>query len=448
MTFADGLVLVGEFFLCLLGVAFFTGFESAFAAMNKVKLRHKVEQEVYGADFLELLYNNREKFLGFTLVGMTLAFVGGTVVAVEFFRGLKVTGVISARWVEPAAALAVMPLMLMFGELLPRTYARRYADRAVFYFVRPVMVTYAFFYVPLVIFTSGVTRLFMWILGTERSGLELRASKEELRLLVRLGEKEGIVEKDESELIESIFDFQRKTAGESLTPRVDVKALPKTSTVGMVARMIGETGHSRIPIFEEDLDHIVGIVHAYDVLTSNIKADASVESIVKKIASVPASKSLTVLLREFQATRNHMAVVVGEHGETVGLITMEDVLEEVVGEIRDEYDAEESAIVMVSPSVYLVDARVSRSEFEREFSIELPDDSYDTFGGFLLHLWRRIPSRGEEKQYGGLSISIVKADAHRVHQARVIELPTKKKSISEPPEGDSEKNLTKNADEA
>ena len=397
MTLAGAFVLACEFFVCLLGVAFFTGFESSFAAMNKVKLRHKVEQEVYGADFLELLYNNREKFLGFTLVGMTLAFVGGTVIAVEFFRTLVVSGYLDASWVEPAAALTVMPLMLMFGELLPRTFARRNADRAVFFFVRPVMVTYAFFYVPMVIFTSGVTRLFMWLLGTERSGLELRASKEELRLLVRLGEKEGIVEKDESELIESIFDFQRKTAGESLTPRVDMKALPKSSTVGNVARMISETGHSRIPIFDGDLDHIIGIVHAYDVLTADVNAEDSVDSIIKTIPSVPAGKSLTVLLREFQAARNHMAVVVGEHGETVGLITMEDILEEVVGEIRDEYDDEECPIVMVSPSVYLVDTRVSRAEFEREFQVELPEGTYDTFGGFLLHLWRRIPSRGEEK---------------------------------------------------
>ena len=435
-------VLVAAFFLCLIAVAFFTAFESSFASMNKVKLRHKVEQEVYGADFLEMLYNNREKFLGFTLVGMTLAFVGGTVVVVEIFRLLALEGRIASIWVEPAAAILVIPLMLMLGELLPRTFARRYADRAVFIFVRPVMVTYAFFYVPLVIFTSGVTRFFMWMVGAKRSGLELRASKEELRLLVRLGEKEGIVEKAEGALIQSIFDFQGKNAGESLTPRVDIKALPQDSTIGQVAKLIEETGYSRIPIYEEDLDHIVGIVHAYDILTTDLDANGKAKELLKEVPSVPAGKSLTILLREFQATRNHMAIVVGEHGETVGLITLEDILEEVVGEIRDEYDEEESEIVKVSPSVYLVDARISKSDFEREFALKLPEGGYDTFGGFLLQLWRRIPSRGEEKQYSGLSISIVKADAQRVHQVRVIELPNRDSREH------SEKKATKNADEA
>ncbi len=422
MSYADYLIFAAQFLICILAVAFFSAFESSFGAMNKVKFRHKLTQKVYGADFIELLYNNREKFLGFTLVGMTLAFIAGIVIAVEFLS-VALPGSLQMKWLGPLAALVTVPIMLMFGELLPRVLARRHADRAVFLLVKPVMFTYAFFYVPLVIFTSAVTKSFMWLLGTERSGLELRATKEELRLLVRLGEKSGIVEEGEGALIEGIFDFQGKTAAECLRPRVDIEALSKDVSIAQVAQFMLDTGKSRIPLFDGSLDTIVGIVHSFDILTTKKGMEEKAKALLKPVPSIPENKSISVLLREFQAGNPQMAIVVGEYGETVGLITMEDILEEIVGEIRDEYDEEDSSILMVSPSVYLIDARVSRSEFERHFKTRLPEGIYDTFGGFLLHLWRRIPRTGEEKQYGGMSISIVRADIHRVHQARVIELP-------------------------
>lgn len=423
MTVANVVVTLCQFALCVAGVAFFTGFESAFAAMSKVKLRHRAAQGLEGADFLEHLYAEREKFLGFTLVGMTLAFVCGVVVAVRFF--LQGEGVwLPVGWAVPVAALSCVPFLLVAGEMIPRTLARRHADEAVGQLVRPVMVTYAFLYVPLVFVTGAVTRAVMRLLGAERSGLELRASKEELRLLVRMGEKEGIVERDEGAMIESIFDFQGKTAADCLTPRVEIHARPRTVTIGEVAQAMISSGHSRIPLTGEDLDDIIGIVHALDLLTTKHGPGEPADLLLQKVSRVPAGKALSVLLREFQATHEHMAVVIGEHGETLGLITLEDILEEIVGEMRDEFDDEEPPIIEELPGVFLVDSMVSRSEFERRFGVALPEGSYDTFGGFLLHLWRRIPVQGEERRYGGLSVTVVRADAQRVQKARVTRVPT------------------------
>ena len=328
------------FILSVGGIAFFSGFESSFLAINKVKLRHKADKKVHGADFLEGLYDNRDNFLGYTLAGMTLFFVLAFVAVVHLaFLSFPGNGLSMYRLLVMALSI---PVVVIFGELLPRTWGRDNSDKAIFFFVKPVMVTYAFLYVPVVIFTSSIMRFFMWVLGSDSSGLGLQSSKEELKLLVRLGEKSGIVDDEERKLIESIFTFKGKTVKECSCPRKDVKALPVDSTIRDMARMSMDTGFSRIPVYKDTKDNFVGVVHISSVLNSVGNLQRSVKGVMHPILSIGTETSLKKALQAFQKQRSHMAVVVSNDGSTQGIVTLEDILEEVVGEIGDEFDTVDS----------------------------------------------------------------------------------------------------------
>jgi CBS domain containing-hemolysin-like protein len=328
------------FALSVVGIAFFAGFESAFLSMNKVKLRHKAVKKIKGADFLESLYDNRDNFLGYTLAGMTFFFVLALISAVGLAE-VSITNPTNS-WYKILVVGAGIPLIVVFGELLPRTYGRDKADRAIFFFVRPVMLTYNFLYAPLVIITSGVTRFFMWLLGTDKSGLGLQSTKEELRLLVRLGEKEGIVEDDERKLIESIFTFHGKHVSTCACGREQIQAVSTSASLSDVAKLIANTGFSRIPVYEHDLDHPVGVVHLSSILVRVNDLDSSVKTVMTPVLKVLPDMTLKKVLESFQKERSHMALIVDGNGKTSGLVTLEDVLEEVVGEITDEFDKKAS----------------------------------------------------------------------------------------------------------
>jgi len=323
------------FFLSVAGIAFFAGFESAFLSMNKIKLRHRAERKIDGADFLERLYRNKNDFLGFTLTGMTFFLV----LALVFFVCFVATTVLgtSLFYFVSFIFLAIL-FTAVFGELLPRTYARDKSDKVIFFFIKPIIFTYRFFYIPVVFLTSTVTRFFMWGLGSDNSGLGLQSSKEELKLLVRLGERSGIVEDDELKLIESIFLFKGKRVSEHICEREHIVSVSVDSSLKQTAKLIHETGFSRLPVFDKDLDDIIGVVHISSILDSCSNLDKKVREVMTPVLYLLPDSTLRQALTSFKVEHSHMAIVVSRKRKTIGLLTLEDILEEVVGEIDDEFD--------------------------------------------------------------------------------------------------------------
>jgi CBS domain containing-hemolysin-like protein len=246
--------------------------------------------------------------------------------------------------------------------------------------------------------------------------------EEEMLRLMELEEDEGDLEEDERKMIRGVFGLEETTVREIMTPRVDIAALDTESTAQDAVALIIERGFSRIPLYEKNADSIAGIIYAKDLF--RYLADGALPTKLKDIARpaffVPESKRVDDLLTDMRKQRVHMAIVVDEYGGTAGLVTIEDMLEEIVGEIEDEYDRAEQMIVRVSDREAIVDGRVSIYDINEMFHTELESDDFDTVGGLVFHLLGRMPTTGDEAEADGLKLHVLSVEGHRVKRLRIV----------------------------
>ena len=256
-----------------------------------------------------------------------------------------------------------------------------------------------------------------------------RLSTEDIKTMADVGEAHGTIEEDERALIHSILEFGETTVREVMVSRVDMIALPETATLGEALTLIRKCGHSRFPLYRDHLDHILGVVYAKDLLPylGNGQADAPTwEALARQPRFVPVSKTLDDMLTDFQEHNTHMAIVVDEYGGTAGLVTLEDLLEEVVGEIRDELDEpEESLVHSVAPDTWRAEARIDLDDLADEIDTELATDDFDfeTLGGLIFHLTGEVPQPGDEVTHGRLHLRVEEIDQNRIKQVLVTLLP-------------------------
>lgn len=253
--------------------------------------------------------------------------------------------------------------------------------------------------------------------------LGLHAEPTEIQQVIDESEERGLIDADEGEMIEGIFDLKQTVAREIMIPRTHIAAVPRDCTKEGLLNAIIQSGHSRIPVYEENLDHIIGIVTAKDLLPLwlNGKEELNLETICREPFFVPETKRIKDLLNELRSKNYHLAVIVDEYGGTSGIVTIEDIIEEIIGEIRDEHDVEEEPFVPQEDGSELVSARVGLDDFEDRFGISVPRDGYDTLGGFIIHLLGKVPRKGEEILYEGFRMRIVGGDQKRI--TRVLVAP-------------------------
>ena len=246
--------------------------------------------------------------------------------------------------------------------------------------------------------------------------------EQEIQELLEEGEEQGLISPHEEKLITSIFNFRETLASEIMTPTADIVAAERGTELAELIRLVCEEGYTRIPIYKDKLDQVLGVLHAKDLLRvcgSPEAPPASVEELLKPISFVPESKPITELLREFQSNKTHMAMVIDEFGDVRGLITLEDVIEEIVGDIHDEYDTEESGLKVVDENTVTADAKTDVEELERHFGLELPEGPYESIGGFVVCRLGRVPESGAVVQEGPLTFKVLSADARRVKSVRI-----------------------------
>jgi CBS domain containing-hemolysin-like protein len=239
--------------------------------------------------------------------------------------------------------------------------------------------------------------------------------------LIRAGEEEGLISPEEGEMIESIFEFKDTLVREIMVPRTEMAAAPADSTAPEIINRIIESGHSRIPIFGQNLDNIVGIVHAKDLLPHWGAEDGQMDlpRIARPAYFVPETKKISELLKELRIKRAHLAIVIDEYGGTAGLVTIEDIVEEIVGEIEDEYDQEEQRLIVVDPQTIIADARLEVDRLEDHFGIQLPEGEFESVGGFVVNLAGRVPEVNESFRYDGLEFLVEAADERKVDRLKV-----------------------------
>jgi putative hemolysin len=416
------------FFLTLIN-AFFASAEMAIVSLNKNKLRMLSEDGNKKAILLEKLLEEPSKFLATIQVGITLAGFfasasAATGISDDFAKVLQEIGIPYSHQIAIVAITIVLSyITLVFGELYPKRIALQNAENIAMFAVKP-LVFVSKVTKPFIRLLSGSTNLLVKITGFQTENLEEKVSKEEIRSLIEVGQEHGVINETEKEMIESIFEFDNKRAEEIMTPRTEVFLIDISSPSSKILKGVLEEQYSRIPVYEEDSDNIIGILYLKDFfLEASIHGFEGVDirKILRTPYFVPETKNIDDLFKELQKSNNHMAILIDEYGGFSGIVTIEDLIEEVMGNIFDEYDEVEPEIMKIDNNTFIVNGLLSIDEFNDYLDTDLESEHSETIGGFVVDLLGSIPNDGEEEvvEYENLIFKIEDVKEKRIEKVRV-----------------------------
>jgi putative hemolysin len=365
--------------------------------------------------------------LGLTVLGFFASAYAAVNISTEFAKFLHTFPAIGGGADGLALLIVTVVLALftiVFGELVPKSIGLAYAERLSMLVAGPVEWI-ARLLGPIVWVLTRLTSAITKLLGVSMSS-DAQMTAEELKLIVERGGEQGILEAEEEQMINAVIELGDRRLHEVMVPRIAIVALPVTATLDEAIDLIVEEGHSRVPVYEESIDGVIGIVYAKDllpVLKVGSNARPTVRALLRTPLFVPESMSIDDLLHEFQRRKVHIAIVLDEYGGTAGLLTIEDLLEEIVGEIQDEYDVEEPMVVRLSPDEVRIDGRVDVDELAEIFEIPLAledADEYDTVGGLIFHRLGKVPKPGDEVRLNGLKLTVETTDGRRVGKVLAV----------------------------
>jgi len=389
--------------------AFFSGVETAVMSVSLIKAKSLVKQKKRGAKSLLRIKENPHRFLITILVGNNLVNIfAASIATLVFTRMFGSTGV--------GIATGIMTfLILVFGEITPKTFATQNAERISLLVARPIEVlSYVLF--PVVKILEGLTSFL------HRFGSKEGLTEEEIRTIVSMGYEEGILKKDIARMMHSLLEFEDIRVEEVMTPKTDMIFVNADSKLKDVIDYIIKSPYSRHPAYSRNKDNIVGILDIDDVVDyiKKKRLGIKVRDIAREVYFVPETKKINELLTEFQKRKTRMAIVVNEYGSVLGLVTMEDVLEEIVGEIFDKSQRKNHYIKKPEKNVFLVDGRTDVEHIEKTIGIKIDEEHFNTIAGFVEHKLGRIPKKGEKIDLGKIMIIIEKANKQRIEKIKII----------------------------
>ena len=397
----------------------FSSAETAFVSLTENELKDlnfsndKKDQKLF-----KLISEYSDKLLITLLLGNTLVNVTiSTLAALITHESLKGTALES--WGMPIEVLAVGTMILLIGEIIPKTLAIKnrlnYSKRV----VDPIYFFYGLFY-PVTTVIEVIVKMFTSKIKDYEGLSEL--SRHDIKNLMEVGGEEGVLEEDEKNMITSIVEFGERDAKEIMVPRVDMKTIGDDIELDDLMAFIRETGFSRIPVYQENIDNIIGILYIKDLLNFIHKKDKeiNIRKMVRDVSFIPETKSIDDLLKMFQREKIHIAIVVDEYGGTAGMITLEDIIEEIVGEIQDEFDVEEKLYRKIDNNSYEFDAKIPIDDIGDIIDLEIPDDEdYESLGGFLYFIFEEVPEIGDSRIYERYKFTILSTDKRRIGWVKV-----------------------------
>jgi CBS domain containing-hemolysin-like protein len=405
---------VALFVLCLCFVGLAAAGQAAFAYVNAARLRHLMQQGATRTQALVEVLNRPGPFMTSVALLYLLAVAGSTIAAFSFARLFVADG----AW---QIVTVVVGLILVFlTQTLARTIAVLRPERVSVVLYRPLgaigIITRPLVQ-PWYLLSDLIARRALGISDEAR----VSTTEEDLRVLVDAVEETEALEDDEREMIASIFEMSDRDVSEIMVPRVDMVTTEGTTRIVETVDLLVKTGHSRIPVYENDLDHVLGLVHLRDLAGAMLTGqdEAPVSSLVRPMHVVPETKKIDELLHEFQKQHIQMALVVDEYGGTEGVVTIEDLVEEIVGEIRDEYDVEEELIEKLSEREAIIDGRVSIHDANEALGIDLDDRDFDTIGGLVYGQLEKVPSPGDIVEIGDVTIRVLATKGRRIQRVHV-----------------------------
>jgi putative hemolysin len=410
----------------------FVAAEFSLVRVRRTRIEQLVDEGSRGARRVEHLVSQPGRFLaviqiGVTFVGFLSAAFAGVSIVDDLTRTLATVPLLAPQ-AELIALLVVTSLVslftIVFGELVPKAIALAHAERLALIFAVPIDLIGRLLN-PLVWLLTNLTSAITRVLGISET--QDRVTAEELMILIERGSEQGTIEAEEQQMIGAVLELGSQRVHEVMVPRIDISALPVTATLDEMIATIVNDGHSRIPIYDESIDNVVGILYAKDLLPL-LKGgrEPNLRKIVRAPVFVPESITIDDLLHQLQRQKVHIAIVLDEYGGTAGLVTIEDLIEEIVGEIQDEYDVEEPMIEPLDDDRARVDGRASVDDLTTHFGLELDaadKEQYDTVGGLVYHEIGGVPNVGDTVEVNGLTLTVESTDGRRVGKVLVVRKP-------------------------
>ncbi len=405
--------------------AFFSSSETALTSLSKIKVAQIVKSNSKNAKYFVIWMKHPNKMLNTILIGNNVANIFASVLAGSLANKLSGSSQI-------AVTTAIMTiLILFFGEITPKTFAKHNCETLSVVFIRPLALLYYLFY-PFTHIINIFVKVVIKIVGGKIDEEKPLITEEELEFMINIGEEEGILEDETKEMMHNIMDIKDISVKEIMVPRTEMVTLSIDAPLDDVLVIIEEYEYSRIPVYEKDLDHIAGIFYVKDLIryAKDGLSGVNLKDMLREAFFVPETKNIYDLFKDFQAKRVHLAIVIDEYGGVAGIATMEDILEEIVGEIRDEYDsAEEDEFIEIDKNTFIVDPGMDLDDFCEKLDIEKTDDmeDYETVGGLVYDLADKIPSEGDEFDLSGkFKIKVLKTEGNKILKVEVKRIENKK----------------------
>ena len=394
--------------------AFFSGSETALMAIDRLRIKYLVQKKRKGADLLEDTLSRPDRLLGAILVGNNLVNIAASVIATGLLISLFGA---DGEWLT---IVILTPLLLVFAEVMPKTYSARQAEKVSFMVLHPIRWVMTLLY-PVILLLTGVNRLFS-MLGGRKGEPPPIISEDEIHALITVGEQSGVMDQDKREMLHGVLGLSETRVRDLMVPRPEMVAIDVSCSFNEVLEQVNDACHSRFPVFDDSLDNIVGIIHSKEILNYVGDKQFNLRTACRSPFFVPESQYVEKLLQSFRTNRLHMAIVVDEYGGVEGLVTLEDVVEEIVGEIHDEFDTEEADIREVGPNAYMIDASLALRELNRRLELELNEEHANTLAGYVLRLLGSIPEVGATVMENGVRYTVHKLEGRRIDVVK-MEMP-------------------------
>ena len=409
------LIQIGLLIILLIGSGFFSVSETALMSISKIRVRYMEEDGVKGAKLVSKLLEDSNRLLSSILVGNNIVNIAATSISTSLFISL---------WNEqgvPIATAVMTILVLIFGEITPKTISANNPEKIALFVAKPIKV-FMTLLSPVIGIFNVITKLIFKLLGVDDNGVKPFITEEELKTMVNVSHEEGLLEIEEREIINNVFEFGDMQAKEAMVQRLDMVAIDIEDSYDEIIELFKTEKLSRMPVYEETIDDIIGILNIKDII---FLSDEDIENFdIKKYLREPfftyEFKKITQLLEEMKKDKSQMAIVVDEYGGTAGLITIEDLVEVIVGDIEDEYDEEDDEIQVISSTEFLVEGSTKISDVNEILDIELESEEFDSIGGYIIGYIKHIPEEGEDIEVDSIRFHIESVDKNRIKKIRIL----------------------------